>query len=101
MWRLTTSSGVYAVKELDPIFLAHPEARTYFENTEHIAALMARAGIPAVAALDAGDGPVLDLDGAAFLVYTWIDGKTLPPGPADPSAAREIGAVLGRIHMVD
>ncbi|HEV8191600.1 MAG TPA: hypothetical protein VGP82_08960, partial [Ktedonobacterales bacterium] len=47
MWRLTTTSGAYAVKELDPIFVGHPGAVAFFENTERIASLMARAGIPA------------------------------------------------------
>ncbi|HEV8191564.1 MAG TPA: phosphotransferase, partial [Ktedonobacterales bacterium] len=46
-------------------------------------------------------GPVLSLGEATFLVYKWIDGKTLPPDMVNPAAAREIGAVLGRIHMVD
>jgi Ser/Thr protein kinase RdoA (MazF antagonist) len=101
MWRLNTTSGTYAVKELDPTFIAHPGAVAFFENTERIASLMARAGIPAVAAINAASGPVLALGEAAFLVYEWIDGKTLPPGPAGPTAAREIGAVLGHIHLVD
>src|SRR5215475_12348871 len=101
MWRLTTTSGVYAAKELDPAFLGHPSARAYFENTERIASLMARAGIPTVAAINAASGPVLVLGAATFLVYEWIDGSALPPGPVDPATARKLGTVLGRIHHVD
>src|SRR5262249_8295892 len=44
---------------------------------------------------------VLNLGGSAFLVYAWVAGPTLPPGPADPGHAREVGVVLGRIHMVN
>lgn len=101
MWRLPTTSGDYAVKELDAVFMAHADARVHVENTERIAALMAQSSIPAIAALNATTGPVLVVGGSAFIVYRWIEGKTLAPGSVDPAAARAIGTVLGRIHTVD
>ncbi len=101
MWRLTTTSGTYAVKELDATFMAHPGAAAFFESTERIATLMARGGIPAVTALASNAGPVVETGGAAFLVYPWIEGRTLPPTPVSAEAAQQIGAVLGRIHTVN
>ncbi len=101
MWRLPTTSGTYAVKELEPSFIAHPGAQDHFEMTERIASLMAQSGIPAIVAINGPSDRVLDVGSAAFLVYEWIDGLVLSPGPVDPAAAREIGTVLGRIHTVD
>jgi Ser/Thr protein kinase RdoA (MazF antagonist) len=101
MWRLPATSGDYAVKELDPVFMAHADARSHFENTERIAALMAQSGVPAVASLNALANPLLEIGGSTFLVYPWIEGKTFPPAPVDAVAAQSMGAVLGRIHTVD
>lgn len=101
MWCLPTTSGDYAVKELDPEFTNHVDVRAHFENTERIAALMAQSGVPAIASLNATTNPVLEIGVSVFLVYPWIEGKTLALGPVDAATAHAIGAALGRIHTVD
>ena len=35
-----------------------------------------------------------------MLVFPWINGTNLSPGPAEPAQAGQIGAVLGRIHAL-
>jgi Ser/Thr protein kinase RdoA (MazF antagonist) len=101
MWRLATERGDFAMKELSRGYLHHPESVEIFASTERIAARMAAAGIPALAALETPTGPLLTLGEAAFLVYPWVDGQLLPPGPVEPSVARTIGALLGRIHRLN
>jgi Ser/Thr protein kinase RdoA (MazF antagonist) len=34
------------------------------------------------------------------MVFPWLPGTTLPPAPAPPDAARQIGALLGRLHAL-
>lgn len=109
MWRLRTPRGDFAVKELSEAIVGRLGTREAYGLSEHIAAVMAGSGVPAAVALgataDGGPGvapatPVRDVGGAAFLVYPWVDGATLPPGPAAPDRARRIGAILGRMHAL-
>jgi Ser/Thr protein kinase RdoA (MazF antagonist) len=98
VWRLTTTAGRYAVKQLNPALLRAPGAAERFRATERIAAAATAGGVPAVAALSGPDGPLWSVTGACVMVYPWIDGATLPPTPAGPARGRRIGALLGRLH---
>jgi Ser/Thr protein kinase RdoA (MazF antagonist) len=100
VWRLRTARGDFAVKELNPEIARRPGIREVFRRTERIAAAMAAAGVPAVAALDAEGEPARDVDGATALVYPWVEGETLLPVTASPARARRIGAVLARMHAL-
>lgn len=102
MWRLVTTTGTFAVKELNPASVRQPEMRHTYRLTERIAAAVQRAGLPAVPALVGRPraGRVQDVGDATVLVYPWIDGQALPMGPAAPEQARQIGDILGRIHTL-
>jgi thiamine kinase-like enzyme len=101
VWKLATTTGVYAVKQLNP---ARPGYATAARGggpwtaTELAAAALAEVGIPAVVARWGPDGPVSAVDDACVLVYPWISGTTLGPESVAPARARQIGALLGRIH---
>ena len=100
MWRISAARGDFAVKELNPAIMRRAGIREEYRRTERIAAAMAAAGVPALPALDAAGEPVRAVDGAAALVYPWIDGETLPDTAADPQRARRIGAILARMHAL-
>jgi thiamine kinase-like enzyme len=101
VWRLDTSTGRYAVKRLNPALLATQGARARVIATERIAATLATAGIPAIAALAGPDGPLCEVPDATVLVYPWVDGATLAPSAAEPDRAAIIGWQLARIHGLD
>jgi thiamine kinase-like enzyme len=100
MWRVETSLGVFAVKQLNPEIISQPGLHDRYRQTEQIATAMAAQGVPAVPALARADGPVQDIDDITVLVYPWREGSILPPGPADPAQGELIGAALARMHAL-
>ena len=85
---------------LNPHLLRQPGRLARYERAEQIAQAAARAGLPAVLALPGPDGPVQAVGTVTVMVFPWLSGTTLPPGPAPPDAARQIGALLGRLHTL-
>ncbi|HLZ56396.1 MAG TPA: aminoglycoside phosphotransferase family protein, partial [Ktedonosporobacter sp.] len=100
IWFLPTTTGTFAVKQLNPAILSKPDIRDTYRQTEQIAEAMAAQGIPAVAALRANLDPLVETEDGTVMVYPWIDGKLLLPGPVEPVLARQIGALLARMHAL-
>ena len=94
MFRVETSRGVYAVKVLNPEVMARPTALRNMRMGE-AAALAFAHRVPVCAAVDAA---VHELDGAYFIIYPWVEGKSVFPPQITPEHCRIMGDVLGRIH---
>jgi len=100
LYRARTGRGEYAVKVLSPQLLREPGHLARYGRAEQIARAAARAGLPAVCALPSPEGPVQPVGAAAVMVFPWLSGTTLLPAPAPLDAARQIGALLGRLHAL-
>jgi len=102
LWRLQTSLGTFAVKQLNPAIMRKPDIRDSYRLTERVAAAMAVQGVPAAAALKGeGDGgTVQEIGDATFMVYHWIDGETLPIKAVAPERTRLIGTIMARMHSL-
>ncbi|MBV9231349.1 MAG: aminoglycoside phosphotransferase family protein [Chloroflexi bacterium] len=101
MWYLPTTQGTFAVKQLNPAIMCKPAICEACRLTEQVAHAMVAQGLPAVAALYAEGCPMQEIEDATFMVYPWIDGKILLPGPVEPDLARQIGTILGRVHALN
>ena len=100
LYHARTTRGEYAVKVLNPSSLRAPGGLVRYGQAEEIAQAAARAGLPAVTALPGPDGPVQAVGPNTVMVFQWLVGTVLPPGPAAPDTARQIGALLGRLHAL-
>lgn len=61
---------------------------------------LAARGLPVAAPLAMpGGGTLLELDGALYAVYPWIDGGHVPGTAMTGAQAAELGAVLARVHQ--
>jgi len=100
LYHARTARGEYAVKVLSPQLLREPGHLARYGRAEQIAQAAARAGLPAVLALPGPKGPVQTVGSATIMVFPWLAGETLPPAPAPSDAARQIGALLGRLHAL-
>jgi Ser/Thr protein kinase RdoA (MazF antagonist) len=101
LWRLDTTQGAFAVKQLNPAVMRRPHVRAAYCLSEQIAAEMATHGVPAVAALACDGDPVREIDDITALVYPWIDGEVLAASSVEPERGRQVGAVLGHIHALN
>lgn len=100
MYDVETTSGKYAIKALNPQVMLRPKARPDILNGERIAAYAARF-IPSLSAKQFEDTVILEIDGQHYLVYDWIDGKSLFGENITTSHCEKIGCILGKIHTID
>lgn len=92
MWRLETSIGPWALKEM---FEREPEEQAL--RSASLQEKAVSAGVPAPAIVRQADGRVLlDLDGTQFRVYSWVDVQPLDLG-LDPVS---VGTVVASIHRL-
>lgn len=101
IWRLHTTRGSYAIKQLNSIIMQYPNIYETYRTSERIAAAMYAEGVPAVVALKGNDNDTLHIiEDDAFQLYNWIDGTMLSSQPVEPERARLIGTTLARMHSL-
>lgn len=100
VYRLQTTQGGFAVKVLNPTIMQYENVRDRFRLSERIAAAVAAANIPAVAALETIGDVIHDFGLVTVMVFRWVDAQALSAAPAGQYQARQIGQILGRIHAL-
>ncbi len=98
IWRIETTEGIFAVKLLRLATTPQPGALASYRRAEGIAQAMAALGVPAVAGLAHRSRLVQRIQGVYVVVFPWAEGVTLPFSAASPEQARQIGALLGKMH---
>ncbi|GAC1357815.1 MAG: aminoglycoside phosphotransferase family protein [Ktedonobacteraceae bacterium] len=102
LWRLHTTHGVFALKQLNPVIMRKAGIRDEYRLTERIAESMTVRGVPAAVALKGeGDGgTVQEIGDATCIVYDWVEGETLSTQAVEPERTRLIGTILARMHSL-
>lgn len=95
-----TSHGKYAIKALNPQVMLRPAAIQNFINSEKIAN-MAANNIPALPAKKFNGTFIQKIDNQFYLVFDWIDGKSLKSDEITIIHCDKVGAILGEIHRMD
>ena len=100
MYRVTTSKGEYAVKVLNSEIMKRPTALLNTVNSEKIAA--AFTGIlPVVAAMEVQGKQIHELDGSFYMVFPWVEGRSVFPREINEKHCAAMGDILGRMHRAD
>ncbi|MBR2717742.1 MAG: phosphotransferase [Clostridia bacterium] len=97
MFRVETARGVFAVKRLNPEVMMRPGALNNMRTGE-----AANAAFEGFAAFDvcASMGGVTQVEGSYFIVYPWVEGRSVFPPEITAEHCRVMGHVLGSIHQV-
>jgi aminoglycoside phosphotransferase (APT) family kinase protein len=102
MWKIKTSAGLFAVKQLSSDMNLQDEAiKNNYELSEDIAARFVEKGIPAVAALISQGKHVFEVEGQYFLVYPWVNGTTIDAKIISEAHALKVAAMLAKIHQIN
>ncbi len=96
-YRLDTAEGSFAVKVLNPVVMARPEAYGNMLRSERIAQAFS-AVIPAVRAIEADGSPIVKIGNEYAMLYPWISAKPLFPPKLTPRHTAAAGDLLGKIH---
>lgn len=99
MLRVETARGIFAIKALNPDIMMRPEA---LENMRRGERINDELGIMNdelnVCASLSG---VVECDGGYFIVYPWVEGRSVFAPEITVEHCRIMGDVLGRIHRAE
>jgi len=101
MWHVKTAQGAYAVKQLNSHIVTSSMQIKELETSENIARTFAQNNVPVAAALTFDNKSVIELDEEYFIIYPWIDAKTLGPDEVSITHAQKMGTTVAGLHKLD
>lgn len=100
MYAVDTTLGKYAVKALNPQIMIRPKAMQNICNSERIANVAANH-VPALPAKQFNGTSVQQIDNQCYLVFDWVEGRSLKANEMNKAHCEKIGAILADIHTTD
>lgn len=97
MYQVSTDQGKYAIKLLNPDIMKRPEALINMIHSELVSNALSNV-IPLVAAKTFNGKNIIEIDGSFFVVFDWLDGKSIFIPDISEYHCEQIGKILGKIH---
>lgn len=101
MYKVETDKSVYCVKILNPEIMKREEAYNNFIISESVSNLAKKNGIPVSSALEINGEYLKELDGYYYMIFDFIEGKTLKDDEITIEHCKKIGKELANIHMLN
>lgn len=100
MYHVSTDQGEYAVKLLNPDIMKRSEALQNMINSEIVS--NALKDVVLLVAAKCFDGKyIIELDGSFYVIFDWIEGKSIFVPDISEHHCAQVGWVLGKIHAAD
>ncbi len=101
MYKVITSSGVYAVKHLNAEVMKRPDALKNYARAERIERLLENSGIPIVPAMVIGNNKMQKIADQFFYIFKWQEGHIADWNHISNDMCYKAGNILGRIHAIE
>ncbi|MBQ9764883.1 MAG: aminoglycoside phosphotransferase family protein [Lachnospiraceae bacterium] len=101
MYKVTTGSGIYAVKHLNAEIMKRPDAQDNYARAEKIERMLEHSDIPIVPALEFNNRKMQNIDGQFFYIFKWQSGQIADWNHISSEECYKAGNILGRIHAID
>ena len=101
MFKVDTTKDIYCFKVLNPEVMSRKEAYGNFVVSESVSNLAKKNGIPVSSALDIDGNYLTKLDDMYYMVFDYVEGKTLKDDEITALHCKKIGNVLAHIHSLD
>lgn len=100
MYHVRTDEGEFAVKLLNPDVMKRPEALQNMINSETVSNAL-KDVVPLVAAKCFDGKYIIELDGSFYVIFDWIEGKSIFVPDILEHHCAQVGRVLGKIHTAN
>ncbi len=100
MYHACTDKGEYAIKVLNPGIMKRPEALRNMMNSEMVSNALIGA-IPVAAAKCFAGKHILELNASFYIVFDWLEGKSLFAPNISAHHCGQVGRILGQIHAAN
>lgn len=101
MYKVVTDKGIYAIKELNPGVIKRKDAFSNFIFSEKVSEIAIRNGITAIGALKINNEVITKIDDNYYMIFEWLDGRTLKADEIIEKHCKIMGEVLAKIHNID
>ena len=101
MYKVITDNGIYAIKELNPGVMKRKDAYSNFLFSEKVAEIAIQNGLKAVGAIKVNKEVLIKIDNNYYMVFEWLDGRTLKAEEITEKHCEIVGEVLAKIHNID
>lgn len=101
MYKVITSKGTYAVKELNQNVMKRNDAYSNFIFSEKVTDIVINNGISAIGVIKFNEEIIQQIDNKYFMIFNWIDGKILKAEEITEEHCKVIGKILAQIHNID
>lgn len=100
MYHVRTDKGEYAIKALNPNIMKRTDALQHTINSEIVSNALADV-IPLVAAKCFEGKHIIEFDGSFYVIFDWLDGKSVFVPNISEYHCEQVGRMLGKIHAAD
>ena len=100
MYKVKTTIGEFAVKVLNGEIMKRPEALMNTVNSERIAEVFS-SSLPVVGALKIEGKHVHEVGGTYYMVFKWVEGRSVFAPEINEVHCRAIGEILGKMHSMN
>lgn len=101
MYKVVTDKGIYAIKELNSGVMKRKEAYSNFIFSEKVAEIAIQNKITAIGAMKINNDIIKKIDDSYYMIFEWLDGRTLKANEITEKHCEIIGEVLAKIHNID
>lgn len=100
MYKVTTGSGIYAVKHLNAEIMKRPGVLENYARAEKIEGMLEKSEIPMVPAMVFHGKKMQRIEDNFFYVFRWQNGKITDWSNISEKQCYMAGNILGRIHAI-
>lgn len=101
MFKVETDKGIYCIKVLNKEIMSREEAYNNFVVSEKVSNLAKKNNIPVSSSLDIEGNYLIKFDDMYYMVFDYVNGKTLKDDEITVEHCKKIGNVLAKIHLLD
>lgn len=101
MYKLETSTGIYAIKLLNPSIMKRPDAMDNYKRAENLESVLEENELPIVPALTISGRKMQCIDGQYFYHFQWVEGKALDWHEIKKEHCEIAGKLLAKIHKLE
>lgn len=100
MYRVSTDSGLYAVKHLNPEIMRREGVHDNYRRAEEIECLLEKEDIPIIPAITIHGKKMQHIEGNYFYLFHWQDGHITDWNHISNEMCHTAGNILGKMHAV-
>ena len=101
MYKVVTDKGIFAIKELNLGVMKRKDAYSNFIFSEKVSEIAIQNGITGIGALRVNNEVITKIDNNYYMIFEWLDGRTLKADEITEEHCKIIGEVLAKIHNID